>query len=121
MRRSSVEADALVEYWIDRVDRLLRACVRDRDLLPGDRSIDVVFHEFMADDVAMVRRMYERAKLPMTEVARQGLDAFMNDNPRGKLGRLRYDLRTDFGLDSATVRARFGYYFDRFSVAVEEA
>ncbi|MDP9336225.1 MAG: sulfotransferase [Actinomycetota bacterium] len=121
MRRPAIEPEALVEYWIDRVDRLLRTCVRDRDLLPADRSIDVVFHEFMADDAGMVDRIYERADLPMTQAARQRLDAFMTENPRGKFGRLRYDLRTDFGLDPAAVRARFGYYFDRFPVAVEEA
>jgi hypothetical protein len=121
MRRPAIEPEALVEYWIDRVDRLLRACVRDRDLLPADRSIDVIFHEFMADDVGMVQRIYERAKLPTTKTARERLDAFMADNPRGKLGKLRYDLRSDFGLDPAAVRTRFGYYFDRFSVAVEEA
>jgi hypothetical protein len=121
MRRPAIEPEALVEYWIDRVDRLLRTCVRDRDLLPTDRSIDVVFHEFMADNVGIVDRIYERADLPMTQAARQRLDAFMTDNPRGRFGRLRYDLRTDFGLDPAAVRARFGYYFDRFPVAVEEA
>ena len=45
--------------------------------------------------------------------------AFMVDNPRGKHGRIAYDLRGDFGLDPDEVRARFGYYFDRFPVAVE--
>jgi hypothetical protein len=121
MRRASIEPEPLAEYWVDRVDHLLRACVRDRDLLPPDRSIDVVFHEFMADDVGMVERIYERADLPMTGDARRHLDAFMAENPRGKHGRLRYDLRGDFGLEPADVRARFGYYFDRFPVAVEDA
>ena len=41
MRRAAIEPEALAAYWVDRVDRLLRACVRDRDLLPADRSIDV--------------------------------------------------------------------------------
>jgi Sulfotransferase family len=120
MRRPTIEPEALAEYWVDRVDRLLRACVRDRDLLPPERSIDVVFHEFMADDVGMVERIYERAGLAMTRDARARLDAFMVANPRGKHGRLAYDLRGDFGLDPAAVRARFGYYFERFPVAVEE-
>src|SRR5260221_6220240 len=60
VRRQSIEPEALAEYWVDRIDRLLRACVRDRDLLPGDRSVDVLFHEFMADDVAMVEHIYRR-------------------------------------------------------------
>src|SRR5205823_13512490 len=52
MRRAAIEPEELAAYWVDRVDRLLQACVRDRDLLPADRTIDVLFHEFMADDVA---------------------------------------------------------------------
>jgi hypothetical protein len=119
VRRRSIEPEALAEYWVDRIDRLLRACVRDRDLLPADRSVDVLFHEFMADDVAMVERIYEHNNREMTVEARADLDAFMADNPRGKHGRIAYDLRGDFGLDPDDVRARFGYYFDRFPVVAE--
>jgi hypothetical protein len=56
----------------------------------------------------------------MTPTVRADLDAFMADNPRGKHGRIAYDLRGQFGVDPAEVRARFGYYFERFPVAVEE-
>src|SRR4051794_26378242 len=80
MRRPAVEPEALAEYWIDRVDRLLQACVRDRDLLPSDRSIDVIFDDFMADDVAMVERIYRAAGLPMTASARRQLEAFMTEH-----------------------------------------
>jgi hypothetical protein len=121
MRRVSVEPEQLADYWVDRVGRLLDACVRDRDLLPADRSVDVLFHEFMADDVATVERIYERTDLPMTPGARKSLDAYMADNPRGKFGKLVYDLRNDFGLDPDDVRARFDIYFRRFAVAVEHA
>ncbi len=71
MRRTSPEPEALAGYWVDRVDRLLQACVRDRELLPDDRTIDVLFHEFMRDDVAMVERIYARNGLPMTTRARR--------------------------------------------------
>jgi hypothetical protein len=119
MRRASIEPEALAEYWVDRVDRLLRACARDRDLLPADRSLDVMFHEFMADDVAMVERIYELNHRPMTPAARAKLETFMAANPRGKHGRIAYDLQGDFGLDPNAVRARFDYYFDRFPVEEE--
>ena len=121
MRRTAVEPDALAEYWIDRVDRLLQACVRDRDLLPADRSIDVLFHEFMAGDVPMVERIYERRGLAVTPEARTELGAFLAANARGKHGRPEYDLRGDFGLDPDTVRRRFDYYFERFPVQREPA
>ena len=57
----------------------------------------------------------------MTAAARAELDAFMADNPRGKHGRIAYDLRGHFGLDPDAVRARFGFYFDRFPVVAEHA
>ena len=39
-------------YWVDRLELMLDALVRDRDAIPADRSIDVRFDEFMADDLA---------------------------------------------------------------------
>jgi hypothetical protein len=119
MRRAAIEPEELAAYWVDRVDRLLQACVRDRDLLPADRTIDVLFHEFMADDVAMVERIYARNDRVLTPEARAQLDAFMAANPRGKHGQLVYDLPGDFGLDPDDVRSRFGYYFDRFPIVAE--
>lgn len=121
MRRTAIEPEALAAYWIDRVDRLLRACVRDRDLLPTDRTVDVIFDRFMADDVGMVERIYDCTDLPMTPTARKQLERFMAENPRGKHGRVAYDLEGDFGVDPNGVRERFGYYFERFGVPREQA
>jgi hypothetical protein len=119
MRRDRIDTETLAAYWVDRVERLLRACVRDRDLLPDDRAVDVLFHEFMADDVATVESIYARAGLPMTDTAGAQLDTYMAENPRGKHGRLAYDLRRDFGLDPHEVRRRFAFYFERFPVREE--
>jgi hypothetical protein len=120
MRRTRVDLAGLAGYWIDRVERLLRACVRDRDRIPSERSQDVLFHEFMADDVGMVERIYARAGLAMTPEARTELDAHMAENPRGKHGQVVYDLRSDFGIDPAALRERFDFYFERFPVRAED-
>jgi hypothetical protein len=119
LRRTEVNPPAVAEYWSDRVEHLLRACVRDRELLPSDQSIDVLFHEFIADDVAMVQRIYDVAGLPMTAEARKSLGAYMADNPRGKHGRILYDLRGDFGVDPDALRERFDFYFERFPIQEE--
>jgi hypothetical protein len=42
-------------------------------------------------------------------------------NPRGKHGRIDYNLPRDFGLDPNQVRDRFSYYFARFPVHAEDA
>ena len=117
--RKRIEAKALIEYWTDRVEHLLRACVRDRALLPADRSVDVLFHEFMADDLAMVEKIYERAGDPLSEVTRAELERFLAEHPRGKYGRVRYDLRKHFGVEPDAIRERFSFYFEAFPVRAE--
>jgi len=119
MRRTRVDPAAVAAYWSDRVEHLLRACVRDRDRLPVSQSIDVLFHELMADDVAMVERIYEVAGLEMTGEARASLERYMVENPRGKHGRILYDLLGDFGVDPKELRERFDFYYERFPVQVE--
>jgi len=119
LRRKRVDPPGVAAYWIDRVERLLRACVRDRDRIPASQSIDVLFHEFMADDVAAVERIYALAGLEMTPAARAALDGFMAENPRGKHGRIVYDLKADFGVDPDELRKRFDFYFERFPIEIE--
>ena len=76
------------------------------------------FHEFMADDIAMVQRIYALAGQPFDERARAAMAAFMAEHPRGKHGRVLYDL-ADFGIDRAERRSALAFYLDRFDVARE--
>jgi hypothetical protein len=105
-------------YWADRVERMLRACADDRDLGPAEQSLDVRFSEFMADDVAMVGRIYGVAGQPFTPEVVAAMRAFMDEHPRGRHGGVRYDLGT-FGLDAGELRERFRFYVERFGVAAE--
>jgi Sulfotransferase family len=119
LRRTRVDPPAVAAYWSDRIERLLRACVRDRERLPESQSIDVLFHEFMANDEAMVERIYEVARLEMSPGARASLARHMAENPRGKHGRIVYDLQSDFGVDPQALRRRFDFYYERFPVQIE--
>jgi hypothetical protein len=67
----------------------------------------------------MVERIYARAQLPLTAQARDQLRQFLADHPRGRDGRVVYNLRGDFGVEPAQLRERFAFYFDRFPVQVE--
>jgi len=114
LRRVEIDADALAEYWIDRVERLLRAAVRDARLIPAAQRVDVEFGEFMADDLAMAARILDAAGLEVNDQARTQLTEYLAGNPRGREGRVVYDLRGDFGLEPADLYERFKFYFDAF-------
>jgi hypothetical protein len=113
-RRVEVEADELAAYWMDRIERLLRAAVRDAHLIPEGQRVDVEFGEFMSDDVAMAERIIAMSGLEVTDQCHDGLAAHVAANPRGKQGRIVYDLRTDFGLDPADLYQRYAFYFEAF-------
>jgi hypothetical protein len=107
------------DYWTDRIGRLLDASLRDRHLLPAERTVDVFFHEYMADEMATIQRVYDAAGIELTDVARAEIEAHRAAHPRGKEGRVVYDLRRDFATTPTEVRARFGAYLDRFPVRIE--
>lgn len=117
--RKKVDLGGLIDYWSDRIVHLLQACVRDRASLPADKSIDVPFDEFMADDLAMVEKIYAKAGLETNEAARSELRAYLDEHPRGKHGQVKYNLRKHFNVEPADLRQRFQFYFDRFDVKIE--
>ncbi len=121
MSYRTTQPEWYLDYWTDRIRRLLEASVRDRHLVPAERSFDVLFHEFMADDLATVERIYEVAGLPMTAEARGEIQAYLDGHERGAEGQVVYDLRADFEAEPAEVRAPFGFYLDRFPVREEVA
>ncbi len=102
-------------YWAARLETMLRRCVEDRDVLPPGRSVDVRFDEFMADDIAMVERIYAIAGQPFTPATRAAMESFMASHPRGRHGGVRYDMAA-VGLDAAERRAALAFYSERFGV-----
>lgn len=107
------------DYWTDRIGRLLDSSLRDRHLLPPDRTVDVFFHEYMADELGTMQRIYDAAGIEFTEAAKAEVAAYQAAHPRGKEGRVVYDLRGDFGINPEEVRSRFTNYMSMFPVQIE--
>lgn len=119
MRRTDIDPGGLVDYWVDRIERLLRACVRDREVIGDDRSVDIRFHELGGNEMSILERLYDLNGEDLPPEARAALQRYLDDNPRGKHGRMRYDLRRDFDRSADEIRSRFGFYFERFDVKEE--
>jgi Sulfotransferase family len=119
LRRKSIDAGWLLEYWSDRVHRLLSACVRDRDLVPGERSIDISFHHLNGNEIPLLEQLYQRGGVELTPRVRERFHQYLDGNPRGKHGQIRYDLQRHFGISPAELRERFTFYFNKFDVRTE--
>ena len=117
--RLAVDAPDPVEiagYWVPRLGAMLDDCTRDRDLLDPDRSLDVVFDSFMADDLATVAQVYELAGQPLDDRARSAHAAYLATHQRNRFGTVRYDL-APFGVTPDDLRTRFADYSARFLLA----
>ena len=113
MHRFPVPVEEIAAEWIDRLEIMLAALLRDRDVIPPERSIDVSFDDYMADQLGVAERVYGLVGEPMTDDARAAISAYLSGHERGRLGRVvtTYEM---FGLDEQALRARFAPYVSRF-------
>jgi len=113
-----VEPDVIGRYWADLLVEMLTTCAETRDLVPADQSLDVHFDEFMADDLAMVARIYDLAGQPLDERAQTAHRAYLDGHRRDRFGRVRYDL-ADLDLDRSELERSMAPYVERFGVSRE--
>ena len=115
MHRFPVPVREIAASWCDRLELMMDALVRDRDLLPPERSIDVRFDDFMTDELGTVEQIYELAGEPLTVPARTAAVDYLDRHRRGRLGTV-VTSPDMFGLDERDLPSRFTRYCERFSV-----
>jgi hypothetical protein len=113
-----VDPVAIGQYWAARGEDLFRSCAVDRDLLPTDQSIDILFHDFMDHDLETVARIYDLADQPMPGSSRAAMEAFSAGHPRGRHGTVRYQAES-VGISWAERSEALAFYVDRFGVRPE--
>ncbi|WP_197724266.1 sulfotransferase family protein [Mycolicibacterium aurum] len=113
MHRDIVDVSAVAHSWVDRLERLLGACVRDRAVIPADRSVDIRFDDFMADEVGVAENVYRVAGESFTAEVRSAVSDYLHAHRRGRHGRVHTSAQM-FGLDPEELRDRFAPYAARF-------
>jgi hypothetical protein len=113
MHRSPVPVEEIAAAWIDRLELMLGALARDRDVIATERSIDVSFDDFMADELGVAERVYGLVGEPVTDEARTAMADYLVGHQRGRLGRVVTSCEM-FGLNEDDLHARFAPYVSRF-------
>jgi hypothetical protein len=113
------DVTAHVNYWVDRIEHMLRAYLRDMDKIPAQQRVDLLFQDIMSDDVGTAQQVLQAAGLPACKESEEDMHDYMANHPRGRDGRVVYDLTGNFNLDIGELRERFSFYTDRFAVRHE--
>ena len=113
MHRSVVPVEEIAAEWIDRLEFMLAALARDREVIAPERSIDVTFDDFMADELGVAEQVFGLVGEPVTDDARTAMADYLAGHQRGRLGRVVTSCEM-FGLNEDELRARFEPYVSRF-------
>ncbi|MBV8928286.1 MAG: sulfotransferase, partial [Mycobacteriaceae bacterium] len=113
MHRSPVPVHEIAAGWVDRLEHMLCSLIRDRDVIAPQRSIDVRFDDFMADEYAVAQHVYHLAGEPLGEQEHTAMAGYLGGHQRGRLGRIATSAQM-FGLDETDLHARFAPYVARF-------
>lgn len=113
MHCSPVPVEQIAACWVDRLELMLNALIRDRDVIGAERSIDIRFDDFMADELSTAASVYALAGEPFTDEARAAIADYLAGHQRGRLGRVATSAEM-FGLDPDDLHARFTPYIERF-------
>ena len=103
------------ELWRYSLQRLIAF----RDSGNESRFFDVSFEAVQRDPMAAVAQLYSELGDELTDEARQHMQEWWADSSKERSGPHSYKAET-FGLDPATIREQFAFYYDRFDVTLED-
>lgn len=119
MARRMFEGDAVqakligpreLEYWARAMERTARV----RSQRP-DQFFDVDHREFHRNPMGVVRGIYDRFGLSLSDGAEARMQRWIAASPTSKHGEHRYDI-TDYGITADQVRQRFADYIERHAL-----
>ncbi|MCV7278479.1 sulfotransferase [Mycolicibacterium flavescens] len=113
MHCAPVPVEQIAACWVDRLELMLAALIRDRDVIPADRSIDVRFDEFMDDEIGTAAAIYDLTGEDFSDEVRDAVGRYLAGHQRGRLGRVATSAQM-FGLEPDALQARFEPYINRF-------
>jgi hypothetical protein len=115
-----VEISAVAAEWVDDIvlglDRAIEA--RNDGTVPAEQAVDVLFKDFLRDPMAVVRTIYERLDIELSDTAEKAMRSFLAANPQEKHGGHKYSF-ADTGLDVGILRERTRAYSEFFDIPEE--
>jgi hypothetical protein len=105
-----------------KIEQMLGYITRFRDAYPNvaKQFIDVTYRELVSDPLAVVRRIYERLDIRLTEAAIERMRGLVSARSRYKKGRRGSPPLADPGVDSTAGKDQFENYCSRFGISFQK-
>lgn len=122
MCSDEVDPEDVGRDWLGRISTALERALATRRRPGGDgpQFFDMHFHEYLADPVEMIGRIYAHFGRELSDTAAARMQAYLATHPADEHGHHRYVL-SDFGLEPGAVRERMKRYQEHFDVPSEDA
>jgi len=104
--RKEETAEQQLVMWAELFNRFLAA---RRDLGREDHFIDLLFEDFVGDQMSVVERIYSQFRWPLDEKSRSRMTKFLREEPKGKHGEHDYSLE-DIGLSNSRLSPLYDDY-----------
>jgi hypothetical protein len=115
-----VSISEVAAEWVDDIvlglDRAIEA--RKNGTVTDQQAVDVLFSDFLQDPMAVVKTIYDRLDIELSDPAEKAMRAFLAANPQEKHGGHRYSF-ADTGLDAGLLRERTRAYTEFFDIPEE--
>jgi hypothetical protein len=100
-----------VELW----GRGIEMAMAVREAYP-QRYVDVYFSDFATRPMEVIRQIYERCGLQLSDSAAAAMQRWLIENPQGKHGEHKYSLEGT-GISEDIIRKRFAPYIELYGLA----
>ena len=116
------EREQLAISEAQKIEQMLGCITRFRDAYPNvaGQFIDVTYRELVSDPLAVVRRIYERLGVRLTEVATERMRRLISARSRYKKGRRDSSPLADLGLVGTAGMNQFNDYCSRFGISFQK-
>lgn len=105
------------ECLLETFDLMIQRTLAYKQQHGEDSIYDLQYAALMADPIAEIRKVYAHFGEDFTPQAESAMNAYMDDNPKGKHGRHSYALE-DYGLSAGQVKERYADYCSRYDIPV---
>ena len=106
------------QEWLSKTQRMVAKTRAVRSAMPAEQQYDLLYAGISADWESAMQGVYDYLGMPFTAQARNGMQAWLEENRQHKHGAHKYAL-ADFGLDEAQVEAALADYRSHYSIPHE--